>query len=150
MLISQHTDGEMIARAIDRFGIPTVRGSSRRGGKEVFIDIVKKLKTGRFIGFTPDGPRGPGEIAKHGVIEAAFKAKAIIFPVTYGASRQIKLPTWDKFVIPAPFSTVAFVIGEPIELTGKESAEQREELRLLLEKRMTAIGEEAEKLAKLG
>ena len=106
------------------------------------------LKAGNAIGFTPDGPRGPGEEAKRGVVEIAYMAKATIFPVSYGASRQVKLSTWDKFVIPLPFSRLAFVIGEPIELTGSETREQRDALREELARRLTEAGAKADRLAR--
>lgn len=148
VLISLHTDGEIISKLIEKFGIFSVRGSSRRGGKAAGMRIGRMLKRGHTIGFTPDGPRGPGREVKRGVIELAHMAKAVIFPVSYAAGRQFKLWTWDGFIIPMPFSKLVFVVGEPIELDGGESPEKREALRAELARRLDDAGEKAERIAK--
>lgn len=148
MLVSLHTDGQIISKTIESFGIYSIRGSSRRGGKAAVLNMIRMLKNGNTVGFTPDGPRGPGEEAKRGTIEVAYAVKAVVFPVTYAASMQKKLWTWDKFVIPFPFSRLVFVVGDPIELSGNETKEEREALLLELSARMTEIGRRAEALAR--
>ena len=147
VLISQHRDGELISRAIKGFSLDSIRGSSRRGGKEAMVEMIEKVRAGAIIGITPDGPRGPGEKARRGVIELAHITGAPIFPLTYAASRQKKIDSWDRFVAPAPFSRVVFVIGKPIRVKGDEGREGREKLRIEMERRMIEAGLEAERLA---
>jgi len=150
VLISLHADGEIISRAIENFGLPSVRGSSRRGGKAAVVNLFRLLKQGVAVGITPDGPRGPGEVAKKGVIDIAHKTKAVIFPVSYAASRQKKLNTWDKFVIPYPFTRVVYVVGDPLEVKGTETKEEKEQLRVEIERRITETGEKADRFARYG
>ena len=147
VLISQHRDGELIARAISGFGLESIRGSSRRGGRDAMEEMKRRIREGVIIGITPDGPRGPGEKARRGTIELAHLTGAPVFPLSYAASHQKKLSSWDRFVIPAPFSKVVFVLGDPIRLRGDEGLKGRQELTVLLEKRLIEAGIEAERLA---
>ncbi len=148
VLIGFHTDAEIISRVIKSFGLFSIRGSSKKGGKSAGLHIVRMLRKGDVIlGFTPDGPKGPGEVAKRGLIELAYMSRAVIVPVSYAASRQIKVNSWDKFVIPLPFSRTVFVAGKPLEVTGKETKEEREALRREIERRLIDAGVTAEKAA---
>lgn len=147
VLISQHRDGELISRTISHFSLESVRGSSRRGGREAMEDMVRLVRQGAIVAITPDGPRGPMEIARRGVIELAHITGAPIFPLSYAAGRQKKLNSWDRFVVPAPFSKVVYVVGEPMRVRGDEGIDGQEALRAELEQRMIGIGREAEQLA---
>lgn len=148
VLISQHRDGELITRTIEGFGLMAIRGSSRRGGKEAMEEMKRKIKEGAIIGITPDGPRGPREKARRGVVELAHLTDCAVFPLGFGASRYKRLNSWDRFVVPAPFSKVAFVLGEPMKVGKNADREEREQLRLELENKLIAVCEEAEALAK--
>lgn len=148
VLISQHRDGEVITRTIEGFGLTAVRGSSRRGGKEAMEEMKRKIKKGAIIGITPDGPRGPREKARRGVIELAYFTGCAIFPLGFGTSSYKKLNSWDRFVVPMPFSKVVFVLGEPIRVGREANREERECLRQELENKLIAVCKEAESLAK--
>ena len=122
MLISQHRDGELIARAMDPFGIGTVRGSGTKKGKEkggsnALRAIVKGLRENTCAGFTPDGPRGPRmRVASAGVIAAARLAKAPILPFTYSVARRRVMSSWDRFILPMPFNRGIFLWGTPLDV----------------------------------
>jgi lysophospholipid acyltransferase (LPLAT)-like uncharacterized protein len=122
MLISQHRDGELIARAMDPFGIGTVRGSGAKKGKEkgggaALRIIVKDLKDGKYAGFTPDGPRGPRmRVASPGLIAAARLSKSPIVPLAYSVARRKVMGSWDRFILPWPFNRGVFLWGEPIDV----------------------------------
>jgi lysophospholipid acyltransferase (LPLAT)-like uncharacterized protein len=88
VLISQHGDGEIIARIIARFGHETVRGSSTRGGAGALRALIKVGRSGRDIGVTPDGPRGPRHVAKLGVIHLAKATGLPIVPVAFACSKK--------------------------------------------------------------
>lgn len=112
-IISQHFDGEMAARFITLQGGGVLRGSSSRGGKEVFRLALRSLQEGRDIGITPDGPRGPRHSVAHGLVSIAMLTKAPIITMNYKASSFWMLKSWDRFCIPKPFCTLEFYYGDP-------------------------------------
>jgi lysophospholipid acyltransferase (LPLAT)-like uncharacterized protein len=114
VLVSQSRDGELIARTVARLGIDSSRGSSSRGGIVGMRSLLRKAAEGWDIAFTPDGPRGPLREVQPGVILAAAATGLPIQPVAVAASRAKLLRSWDRFVVPLPFSAVHFVYGEPL------------------------------------
>lgn len=116
MLISSHPDGQLIARAVGAFGISTIAGSSTRGGGAAVRELVRKLKAGESVGITPDGPRGPSQVAQDGVIALARLSGAVILPAAVSVSNRIRLKTWDRLIIGLPFSRGAMVWGTPISV----------------------------------
>lgn len=114
ILISEHTDGEYIARTMARFGHESVRGSTTSGGAAALRNAVRKAREGYDLGFTPDGPRGPRHRAQMGVVAAARLTGLPIVPVAFAASRAKVMGSWDGFILPLPFSRGVFVYGEPI------------------------------------
>jgi len=114
MLISGHPDGQLIARAVGAFGISTIAGSSTRGGGAAVRDLVRKLKAGESIGITPDGPRGPAQVAQEGVVALARLSGAVVLPAAVSVSNRIRLKTWDRLIIGLPFGRGVMAWGEPI------------------------------------
>lgn len=114
VLVSQSRDGELIARTVAHLGIDSSRGSSSRGGIAGMRSLLRKAAEGWDIAFTPDGPRGPLREVQPGVILAAASTGLPILPVAIAASRAKLLRSWDRFMIPLPFSTVHIVYGEPL------------------------------------
>ena len=88
ILISRHRDGEMIARTMELFGLHTSRGSTTEGGAAGLREVVRRVREGYDVGFTPDGPRGPRFVAQMGVVQAARLARIPIVPVGFGASKK--------------------------------------------------------------
>ena len=127
-IISRHFDGEMIARVLNYFSITPLRGSSSRGAKQVLLEAFRALKKGDDLLVTPDGPRGPRHSISDGAIALAHKAKAPVLTVNYIPSTYWQLGSWDKFVIPKPFSTIDFYL-ENVSLEGKDMEESRTFLR---------------------
>ena len=123
-IISRHFDGEMIARALMYFSINPLRGSSSRGAKQVLLEAFRALKKGDDLLVTPDGPRGPRHTISDGAIALAHKAKAPVLTVNYIPKAYWQLGSWDKFVIPKPFSTIDFYL-ENVSLEGMEMDEAR-------------------------
>lgn len=113
-LISAHRDGRIIANAISIFGLGSVKGSSSKRGGQGLLELVRKLKEGNDIAFTPDGPRGPRNIAKSGAIEASKLSGAPILPIGCAAKNAWYAKSWDQMVVPYPFSSISCVIGEPL------------------------------------
>lgn len=147
VLVSQSKDGELIARTVARLGIDSSRGSSSRGGVAGMRTLLRKAAEGYDLAFTPDGPRGPAGEVQPGVILAAAATGLPIQPVAIAASRARRLESWDRFLVPLPFSRVHFVYGEPLAVArrGDPDAAAAE-----LKRRLDAAEAEAERLAKEG
>ena len=105
-LISGSRDGAWLEAFYGWSGICSVRGSSNRGGTKAIRDLVRKLKDGHDIGITPDGSRGPRYEAKPGGILVAKLSKVPLLLITFEYGRHFQLNSWDRFVIPFPFSTI--------------------------------------------
>ena len=86
VLISQHRDGELIRRIVARFGLDAVRGSSTRGGAEAFRQLIRLGRSGGNLVLTPDGPKGPRQVAKVGVVQLARATGLPIIPMAFGCS----------------------------------------------------------------
>jgi lysophospholipid acyltransferase (LPLAT)-like uncharacterized protein len=147
VLVSQSKDGELIARTVARLGIDSSRGSSSRGGIAGMRSLLRKAADGWDIAFTPDGPRGPLREVQPGVILAAAATGLPILPVAVAATRAKLLRSWDRFVVPLPFSTVHFVYGEPLVVERRgDTVEAAAELK----RRLDLTAAEAERLAERG
>jgi lysophospholipid acyltransferase (LPLAT)-like uncharacterized protein len=88
ILISRHRDGELISRAMGSFGFSSVRGSTTRGGSVALKALIQRARAGHDLVITPDGPKGPRQIAQPGVIHLAKATGLPIFPMTFGASKK--------------------------------------------------------------
>jgi len=146
MLISMHRDGELIARAIGYFGHGTVRGSAAKpgsakdkGGAAALRGMLKALKAHEYVGITPDGPRGPRMRATDGIVTVARVSGAPIIPCSYSARSRFVLGTWDRFVIPLPFTRGVIVWGEPITVARDANAAGVNAARLAVEARLNAV-----------
>jgi lysophospholipid acyltransferase (LPLAT)-like uncharacterized protein len=136
VLASRSRDGELIARWARRFGLEPVRGSSSHGGTGALRALARALRAGREVVVVPDGPRGPREVLKPGVIALARLTGAPIVPMAVGASREWRVRSWDEFRIPRPFARCVMRFGEPIHVsraadrTGEEAARKEVEAAL--------------------
>lgn len=116
VLASRSRDGELVARWMTRFGLVPVRGSSTRGGGEALRQLARALREGGEVVVVPDGPTGPREVLKSGVIALARLSGAPIVPTAVAASREWRLRSWDEFRIPKPFARCVVRFGEPIRV----------------------------------
>lgn len=127
ILVSEHRDGELIARVAHALGMRTVRGSSSRGAARALIGLVRHLEEGHPIAVTPDGPRGPARQFAPGALVAAQRSGAPIVAVAASASRAWRLRSWDRFIIPMPFARVVVAYGAPTRVdaaSARDAAEQ--------------------------
>lgn len=114
-LISQSSDGEYIARVVERWGYTAMRGSSSRGGSGALREMVKAARAGRSMAITPDGPRGPRQKLKPGVLTLAQLTGQPMIPMSASASRAWWVDArWDRFLVPKPFSTVFVRYADPV------------------------------------
>ena len=122
VIISEHFDGQIIARITAFFKIGTLHGSTTRGGARVLIAAIKTLKSGTDIGITPDGPKGPRhEIVTDGIVAMAQKADAKVITLSCVPKDYWQFKSWDRFTLPKPFTRLDFYASEPLDLTGMET-----------------------------
>ncbi|HKN57584.1 MAG TPA: lysophospholipid acyltransferase family protein [Gemmatimonadaceae bacterium] len=135
VLISEHRDGELVARAATSLGFGLIRGSTTRGADRALISIVRELQAGREVAITPDGPRGPLHKFAPGALVAAQRSDSYIVPVAAVADRAWHLNSWDSFMIPKPFARVTIAYGpatKVIASTPRAAAEEGERFEELM------------------
>lgn len=123
VLSSASRDGDIAVAAYRTYGVDTVRGSSTRGAQAAMRNVIRRARDGSNLAFTPDGPKGPPHVVKEGVVFAAQMTELPIVPVAFGASRYKRLRSWDRMLIPKPFSRAVFLYGEPITVARDADAE---------------------------
>jgi lysophospholipid acyltransferase (LPLAT)-like uncharacterized protein len=129
VITSENFDGEWIAGIIERFGYGTARGSTSRGALRALLQLKRDMEQGRAAGFTLDGPRGPARRAQPGAVWLARATGNPILPFHLEASRYWTVRSWDRTQVPRPFSVVALVVGEPIEVAPDAGEPEMEGLR---------------------
>ena len=140
-LISASRDGDLLADAIRRFGYDVVRGSSSRLGASAILQLTEMLASGRDVVITPDGPRGPVYELGSGVVFLARKAGAAVLPMNLEYSRCWRVRSWDRFIIPQPFSKVRVLINQPHHVKSIDTPGELEADRLALQNAMMALVE---------
>lgn len=142
VFVSQSKDGEIIARVLERLGHSTVRGSSTRGGVRALLQAKRTMERDNCMAaFTVDGPRGPRHKAKDGIIYLAQRAGAKIVPVRAYPERRKEFNSWDRFILPMPFTRCSLYIGEPMEVTTEKlDKEVLKRERERLEAQMRSLG----------
>jgi hypothetical protein len=133
ILTSASSDGEMVARAMAVFGLGAVRGSSSRRAVAALVGLKRALQSGSDVCLTPDGPRGPRYVIQPGVVKLAESSGAPIIPVHVRFSSAWRFDTWDRFVVPMPFSRVEVTFAEPIHLTRGMDPDTFEKERLRIQ-----------------
>ena len=133
LLISDHFDGEMIAKSVSYFGFDTIRGSSTRGGIKALKESFRKIDKGFSIAITPDGPKGPRHSVADGIVAIAQKKELEIVTFNYSASSFWQMKSWDKFIIPKPFSKLTFYASEPFLVTNMSKEDAKKEIKNRLE-----------------
>ena len=129
-IISTSRDGEYQNQIFKRFGWQTVRGStSARGAVQAALTVTKQLRRGATLAFTPDGPRGPSHVVQPGAIFLAQKSGSPIIPAGISAyPRKLSLRSWDRYMIPRPFSRVVWIYGDPIYIPAAAKSEEDQKL----------------------
>jgi len=114
VLISQHTDGEVIAQICQHLGMGVIRGSTARGGCQALLSMIRDVDETTHLAITPDGPRGPRRELKPGVVMVASQSGLPVVPIGVGFVRAWRFGSWDRFALPLPGSTIVGVIGAPL------------------------------------
>jgi lysophospholipid acyltransferase (LPLAT)-like uncharacterized protein len=136
LMISQSKDGDLISGVANRSGWHTLRGSSTRGGKKAMDAMIDHLKTHGFGAHILDGPTGPIGRVKAGIIKMALEADAVVVPLYTSAENAWFFNSWDRFMLPKPFSRVTITFGPELRFESFDQRDDFENQRLLLEKTM--------------
>jgi len=118
VIISDHFDGAIIANTMKYFDFDTIRGSTTKGAIKVLKESFKLVDNGYDIAITPDGPRGPFQSVADGIVAISQKKGMKIVAFNYKADSFWQLKSWDRFMIPKPFSRVDFYASEPFSVEG--------------------------------
>lgn len=135
-LISQHADGRLIASVLSHLSLPSIAGSSTRGGQQAFRSMLRVLKRGGHVAITPDGPKGPRHKVKDGVIKLAQQSGRAVVPVSIAARKHWRFNSWDKMFLAKPFSSATMVVGELLYVPRNLSEVDFNEYKMLLERRL--------------
>jgi len=120
ILVSKNYIGNLAERIVQNYKIQFIRGSSRnprkpeqdKGGSVALKQMVHILNEGGKVAITPDGPKGPAFTCKTGAILAAKKTKTPIIPLSFSSKWHYQVSSWDKFIVPLPFSRGHFIVGD--------------------------------------
>lgn len=143
-LISRSADGEYIARIVERWGYEAARGSSSRGGGGALREMVKAARSGKSLAVTPDGPRGPRQKLKRGVLTAAQLGGLPIVPMSGSATRAWWIEGWDRFLIPKPFSRLYVRYGKPVYVPRDASEDELVKIEGDVERTLNELTEQAD------
>lgn len=139
VLASEHHDGDLMGRTIQRLGFGHLKGSSSRGGARAVRELASVLKSGLDVGLTVDGPRGPRGVVQQGAMELSRLTGKAVVPMTNTASRRRLFRSWDRFQLPFPFSRVTVSYGEPLMVGSGTTKREREEIKELLQNRLNEM-----------
>lgn len=125
-LVSPSKDGDIATSILESKGVTAIRGSSNRTGAQALRDIFMLIKNDKVTTVTtPDGPVGPRYIFKTGTVMLSQLAQVPILPMAYRASSVWQFNSWDRFLLPKPFSKVTVYIGEPEQMPKTLDADEQ-------------------------
>ena len=129
-IASRHTDAEIMAQILKRWGYGLIRGSTKKGGKAVVQKMAEVFQNGGIVAVTNDGPKGPPRIAKAGSTGLAIKYNVQIISITGSATKYWQLKSGDRFMLPNPFGRINMVVSPPMEI-NPPPVNNDEEVKLL-------------------
>jgi lysophospholipid acyltransferase (LPLAT)-like uncharacterized protein len=138
-MVSASKDGGFLAAILEGFRVQPVRGSSSRRGPQALLELTSWAERGYELAITPDGPRGPCYRVQEGVIYLAQVTGLPIIPFSYHAHWKVRVKSWDRFIIPLPFSRCDMYLGKPVHVPRATPDSEREGLRLALEQELKQL-----------
>tara|TARA_B100001057_G_C22641707_1_gene868506 strand:- start:83 stop:775 length:693 start_codon:yes stop_codon:yes gene_type:complete len=143
-LQSSHSDGMMTDILFKLINMKIIYGSSKKKGVSAFIKMIKAVENGESVAITPDGPKGPKEIVKEGIIKLSQTTGAPIVPLFWKVKNYKKLNSWDNFIIPFPFSKGVYIFGKPIHIKRKVTEKKLFQIKMLIQKEFEKLTKEVE------
>jgi lysophospholipid acyltransferase (LPLAT)-like uncharacterized protein len=145
IMVSNSADGEIIAQVLQRHGHKTIRGSTRKGGMRALMQQIIDMRNHNRPGVViPDGPQGPRHKVQIGVIRLAQKTGCPIIPLAYSSKRRKIFSSWDRFLLPCPWTRCVVAYGHPIEVPARADAEEIQRCAFQLEQELNRITAEAD------
>ena len=141
--VSRSRDGEWTARLFKRLGAEPVRGSSSRGGASALRGLVRAARCGKDLAITPDGPRGPAGQVQPGAVWLARLSGRPLLPVAFAARPCLHVGSWDRMIVPLPFTRGAFEYGELLWVPRHADERAVDGARRELQRRIDGAGERA-------
>jgi len=138
-MVSASRDGGFLSAILECFGVQPVRGSSSRRGPQALLELTTWAERGYDLAISPDGPRGPCCVVSEGVISLAQLTGLPILSFSFRAQWKIRARSWDRFVIPLPFSRCDMILAPLMRVPRDASDAEREALRLELERVLKEI-----------
>jgi lysophospholipid acyltransferase (LPLAT)-like uncharacterized protein len=142
-LVSDHGDGEALVRLIRHWGFGAVRGSSTRGATKALKGLIRAARAGKDLALTPDGPRGPARAFKPGALAVAQATGLPVVPLAAGASGAWRVGSWDRSLIPHPFSRLCVAYGPPRTVPAHMDRTALESLARELGQELDALADRA-------
>ncbi len=140
VLVSQSKDGEIASRILKKMGNEAFRGSTTRGGGRALVKLIKVLKEkDRISLITTDGPQGPRFKVQPGIVALAQKTGYPILPVTYSGKRIKIFTSWDRFILPYPFTICRVSYGSPIYIPKDAGKKEEKEYLESVEKELQQL-----------
>jgi lysophospholipid acyltransferase (LPLAT)-like uncharacterized protein len=136
VMISKSRDGDLIADVYSRMNFRPIRGSSSRDGKKALAAMVDDLKDHPIAVHVLDGPKGPRGVVKPGLIVMAEQSGAPVVPIYISMSRAWILHSWDRCLIPKPFSKIVIRWDRPMVIPKEMDERVFEEIRLRVQQHM--------------
>jgi len=150
IMISRSMDGELTARIASRLGYTPIRGSSSKGGGKALhamMDFLNNNSEKRLCGTPVDGPRGPNRKMKRGMLALAKETGGVFIPMACSGNRVITLKkTWDKTILPKPFSRVVVDFDEPVFIPKDVTDEEFERIRQDLEIKLDQLTDKVDRI----
>lgn len=135
-IASNHKDGKIVSETIKYLNIYPIEGSTSRGGAKALINSLSALKKGEDVLITPDGPRGPRFTINDGIVALAQKSNLEVFTINFQANNYWQLKSWDKFVIPKPFSKIT-IYSQIVDIKNLSNDEAKDLIRDAMVKHTT-------------
>ncbi|MEW6138255.1 MAG: lysophospholipid acyltransferase family protein [Thermodesulfobacteriota bacterium] len=149
VMVSRSWDGELIDRSLRRMGYDTTRGSSSKGGKEALQEMIEIIKERKYCsGLAVDAPRGPSRKVKIGTVLLARETEQPVMGLVSWSTRQIQFNSWDRMILPLPFSTIVLAWTKPVEVPRGLTSDEYERIRQEIEDNMVESSQQAEDLVR--
>lgn len=139
VLVSASRDGEYIARIAKRLKFETVRGSSHQGGMQALKSLLRSMKAGKHVGIVADGSQGPARVMQPGAVYLASKTGFPVFPIAWAAERCLTFGSWDRTVLPLPFSRIVLRYGPLLHVPAGLDDDGIEKYRVTAEKSLNDL-----------
>lgn len=101
--------GRLAGVILRHFGYQTQAFHRRKQSSQVLRTVLTALRGGTSIGLAADGPQGPARVAKTAPIQWARATGKPIFVLGFSARHAVHIPSWDRTMIPMPFSRVTML-----------------------------------------